>query len=398
MLRNLFGSLGVGLTYVASTWMAANQHQEVFHVTLIMLAFWMPMAILGPVAGVLVDRYNRRYLLAFSILIRLLSLLSFGVIIETGHYHFAYLFILNVINGTMFSLIMPANGRMIRELVPRSMLLKANASADMVFETGNMTGMALAGLIIGLTSYATTYYINATLFVFAGLSILLIRDNDFLGEVHLSESSYRFRDIGHEYKQSLSYLYHKPQLFWISMVQMLVFLIFVATPALLAPFAKTVLNASVMQFGLIEMSASIGLVAGCFCLAHLVKRWGETAILSLLLLIALASFSAFMLNRTILGAEIIYGIMGFSIASWALSFTQSQNLTHVGYQGRIQSTFASLSSLLAMIIFMGIALVSLVLNNIVWLYLVEIALVFIAFLCLWQYKTVSKNHSELPSR
>ena len=56
---------GNGLTYVAMTWLLVKNGHQVTAIAILMACFWLPNIVLGPLAGVIVDKYHRKTLLIF---------------------------------------------------------------------------------------------------------------------------------------------------------------------------------------------------------------------------------------------------------------------------------------------------------------------------------------------
>src|SRR5207245_4638876 len=103
-------------------------HGTPLQVTNVMIAFIIPMAIVGPLAGVFVDRWNVKRTMIGSDLIRgaLCSLLLF---VSHPWQIYAILFALSTVS-TFF---VPAQSVTIRTIVPREGLMSANALIQQAF-------------------------------------------------------------------------------------------------------------------------------------------------------------------------------------------------------------------------------------------------------------------------
>ena len=76
-----------------------------------------------------------------------MALLIFGGVLYYTH-SLNGLYVLGAVLGLLFSIYLPAAGRLVREMVPDEMLLYANATIDMMYEVGNIAGMGSAGILI----------------------------------------------------------------------------------------------------------------------------------------------------------------------------------------------------------------------------------------------------------
>src|SRR5436853_7451230 len=108
--------------FAVLSYVSFNLHASAAQVTLISVSFMIPFALIGPVAGVFVDRWNVKRTMIASDLIR--AGLALLLIFVPGLYGiYAILFALSMVS-TFF---MPAQSVTVRTLVPPHGLLSANA-------------------------------------------------------------------------------------------------------------------------------------------------------------------------------------------------------------------------------------------------------------------------------
>jgi MFS family permease len=137
------------------------------------LAFVIPTMVLAPIAGVLVDRWDRRRVLGLTHLIQsgLLVATAF-LMISLGSYapFWVALFIffaLDVFNNTSVPALMP-------QLVARRKLLVAN-SVNLTFtRVATVFGMVIGGFLINWAGWKYGLFINASTHLTAGLLALAI--------------------------------------------------------------------------------------------------------------------------------------------------------------------------------------------------------------------------------
>src|SRR5207247_6454697 len=78
----------------------------------------VPYALFALPAGVASDRFNRRWLMIWADVVRVLALGSLGVSIATGHISFAQIAIVAFVEGTMFVIFNIAEIGAVRSVVP----------------------------------------------------------------------------------------------------------------------------------------------------------------------------------------------------------------------------------------------------------------------------------------
>ena len=348
ILASFFASLGAGLTYISMTWMVVSVDDSVFAVVKLMLGFWIPNIILGPFAGVIADRFSRRRVIMFSAVLRSIALVTF-VFCCQSHFSLFSLYTISAITGILFTFHQPAAMAFMREIVPEKDLLNANAALDIVFEIGNVVGMGAAGLIIAWTSFATTIVINSITFMLAALALSFVRKQDLcFMSVFVKRGFHVVRDL----KEGFFYLCSHKNLIIVYTLQLLILVQYMTLPALLAPFAERVLHANVGQFGEIEASLSFGVIFGGIVIPWLAERYGMMKMMVCLQAILVSVYLIFSQNVSIHASEVLYVFVGFGFAVWPLMVTRAQALTALDFQGRVQGSFNTLSSITVLTVYL----------------------------------------------
>src|SRR5215813_12657680 len=144
-------------------------HANAAQVTLISVAFLIPFALLGPIAGVFVDRVDARLTMIASDLIR--TALALGLVFASGlNQIYAILFALSAVS-TFF---VPAQTIMIRSITPREGLLAANALMQQAFQVVRIISPAIAGALVNWVGAKPAYYFDGASFVFSASMIAAI--------------------------------------------------------------------------------------------------------------------------------------------------------------------------------------------------------------------------------
>lgn len=354
ILQCFFVNIGSGLLYINLTWIAVKIYNNANSVALLMLSFWLPVVLLGPLAGVIVDRFPRKLIMNLCNGLRALLLIIFFIMTsQNAHLTLWLICVLNICSGIASAFVMPAIMTFVREVVCKKKLLYANATTDIAYEVGNVVGMGAAGFIIAYTSLSIAILINACCFV-CSLVFMLIAKTPKTDSKDLTEKHW-LSGLVRDYVLGLRYLGDNSKLCFLYLVQLFVFAVFLTSPVLLAPFAKSLLHANIGQFGGLEASISIGAVIGGVVAPWLAERWGNNKTCMILLFIMLAGYLLFCRNRQLFDADLLNVFIGFSFASWPLLITMAQSQTQFSYQGRVQSTFNSLSGLFIIFIYLMVS-------------------------------------------
>ena len=146
-----------GLTVIVS------ESQSNTAVSLLILSFLVPAVLFSAVAGVYVDRIDRRLVLIATNVLRGFAVAALLLVGD----NFALILLLNIFVSTVTVFFAPAEAAMIPEVVPRHQLLAANGVFTLTLNAAFAVGFALLGpLVINVSGP------QAVLFAVAGLYFL----------------------------------------------------------------------------------------------------------------------------------------------------------------------------------------------------------------------------------
>ncbi len=123
-----------------------------------------PSLLLGPLAGSLADRFDRRRMLIWSNVVQ--AALAFGLWgVWIGHWRSPALLIAIIsVNGCAFGVTMPSWQAFLTQLVPRADLLNAVTLNSAQFNAARAFGPAIGGLILGRFGPSWAFLANALSF------------------------------------------------------------------------------------------------------------------------------------------------------------------------------------------------------------------------------------------
>lgn len=347
VISALFATFGNGLIYVTLSWMVISSGNSIAAQALLMICLWSPSIILGPFLGVIADRHNRKYLTIVSNLVRGCLILGYCALVSKSGFQ-AGLCMLALGLGSFSSIYNPAANVLIREILPQDDLLNANATMDVVYEFGSVFGMAASGLCINFLSYSTTLQIGGLFFALAAFcNWLMIYKPHSYGKIEKKKTS-SFED----FISSLKYLKNNSLLLKGYSAQVCISVVLMTLPAMLAPFVKQKLGASVAEFGYLEAIFSCGVVAGGIASPLIAELIGLRKVLIFHLSVLAVSLILFSSVMQIYFSYIIYLLIGINISSWALILTKNQELTDINFQGRLYSIFNSTGGVLVLALFL----------------------------------------------
>jgi MFS transporter, DHA3 family, macrolide efflux protein len=138
------------------------------------IALAVPAIVVGPIAGVFVDRWDRRRVMLASDLIRAGLVLGFVLVASTDRLWLMYA--IAVAHATVGTFFTPSRMAMIPRIVPREGLMAANSLNQMTRILASVVGSALAGIIVGLADvFWPAFTIDAITFLLSFGLVLSVR-------------------------------------------------------------------------------------------------------------------------------------------------------------------------------------------------------------------------------
>ncbi len=249
----------------------------------LLIALALPQATIGLVAGVFVDRMDRKKTMIVSDLLR--GLLVFGFIFTVLDESATMLWLIYVIaflHSAIGSFFAPARSALIPNVVPEKGLLAANSLSQMSVVLFRVVGTAVAGVIIGvLDNFWLAFVIDGATFF---LSIVFIAQVAVKSVPRPTESA-TVKVIMEQMKAGLTIIVSSRVLVGIMIGIAITMLGLGAVNVLLAPMIVNDLNVSETWFGAIEFAQTAAMIISGAFVVVLAAKIKPTNIISVSLII-----------------------------------------------------------------------------------------------------------------
>lgn len=324
---------GTWMQQIAMIWLAYRLSNSAAVLGMVGFASQIPILLLGPFAGVLTDRFDRRRILLATQFLAMLQAVLLAWLTWASRISPEWLIGLALIHGSINALDLPARQAFSAQLVEkREDLPNAIALNSLLMNSARFVGPALAGFAVATIGEAWCFAINAASYLAVILALLAI---DARANVPHDTPAWRaFREgVGYVW----SHAQIRPRLFMVAAVSFLV------TPyAVLMPlFASTIFGGDARTYGLLIASAGGGsLLAGLY----LASRSGTERLPRRIAAAVLASggaLSLFAANSLLVLAFPIVVVLGFAVITViAGSNTVIQMQVEDAYRGRVMAIFS----------------------------------------------------------
>jgi MFS family permease len=254
-----------GLTVVIS-----KATGSVSAVSALILTFLVPAVLFSAVAGVFVDRLDRRLVL---IITNVLRGAAFVAVFLVGN-NLILIYLLNIFISTVTVFFAPAEAAMIPKLLPRRQLLAANGIFTLTLNAAFALGFALVGpLVVKIAGPQALLILVAVLyFIAAGFCSTLppypppTPARQAFGRKAVSETEQAVESIFAQLHEGLDYIRRHREIRW-SLIYLGVAASLVGVLGVLGPaFAETTLGLQEEDFVVVVLPLGIGIVMGILLL------------------------------------------------------------------------------------------------------------------------------------
>lgn len=259
----LVSTIGSALTSLAASILVFRATGSALSVGLMLMATAAPSIVLGLIAGVFVDRLDRKRIMIISDLLRagLVCLIPFLVPLNI-----AYLYIIILLCSCVGQFFDPAQASVLPEVASDQELAAANSLMAISSFGATAVGFAASGLL-AQSSIEVVFYIDALTFLFSASCIFLTRVPSLK-----AEDATRISTIFRNMQSGVHFLFRSPILRSLFILMPLMGISFGLGNALLLPFATRILHATEFEYGIQEALTSVGFVIGSLLMARIADR------------------------------------------------------------------------------------------------------------------------------
>ena len=124
----------------------------------------LPTLVVGPWAGVLGDRVDRRKLVMAVQSFMTVAAISFAIVVHSGHIERWHAYVYVFVSGTCWSISITMRQTLVANTVPREALVNAYASNTLTITGTRMIGPFIGGVLITTIGFTWNFAIEASLY------------------------------------------------------------------------------------------------------------------------------------------------------------------------------------------------------------------------------------------
>lgn len=333
-LGNIISLIGFGFNLIAISWLVLEETGSEFALGKIMAAATTPGLILALVAGIIIDRVNRKWLLVKLDILRALVLTAFIYYLQIEGFGLLILYPVMMLMGLGNSLFWPTAQAFVQELVDDKEYFSANALLSASYQVGSLIGAGAGGFIVHFYGPIYALYLNVFAYIISGILISL-------APFERKNTSQDSESLVEELSKGFIFLKNKIGVLFLGITTILSDVaIWGALSVLTITLSKEVFLKGSWGYGFMDGMYGIGALLSTMIIALMTKKFGYEK--SLIACYFIAGLSCYISPYTlsIYFAGIAYFVMGLSNNSARIIIrTIFMEVIPNNIMGRVQTIF-----------------------------------------------------------
>ncbi len=271
-IASLVSNVGTYMHTVAAGWVATDLTDSPALISLVQTAWASPGFLLALVAGAIAAALDRRRVILVTQLVAMALAVSLGVLDATGALDMPLLLLLTFLLSAVLTVAAPAFMAVTPDLVGPDDLPQALGLNAISTNLAQSAGPAVAGAIIAVAGTGAVFTVNALSFL--GIVFVVLRHRLPVVEVEREP-------MGAAMRTGVRFVVQSPRLRVLAVRLLLTMVLSSALVALLPVVARSSLEVSGGEFGLLSAAMGVGAVAAVWLLPRLNARVSPDVVASL---------------------------------------------------------------------------------------------------------------------
>jgi len=327
--------IGTWMTRIATSWLVYRLTDSAVLLGVVGFASQIPSFLLGPIAGVWVDRWDRHRTLVWTQSLSMIQSFSLALLALTGTAKIWEIGLLALFQGVINAFDMPARQSFVIQMVDRREDLgNAIALNGSMVNSASLVGPAIAGVVIAAVGEGYCFLIDGISYLAVIVSLLSMR-------IAIPQARKQPREVMHELQEGWQYVRGSLPIRSILMNLGLVSMFGFPYSVLMPIFAAEVLHGGPNTLGFLMAAVGVGALVGTVSLTMRKSIVGLLRRIVIASALAGAALIAFGLSHVLWLSILILPFVGFGLMQqMAPSNTILQTIVDDEKRGRVMSFYA----------------------------------------------------------
>lgn len=250
--------------YVLKVTGSAAKFASVLAVSLI------PQIVLGPIAGVFVDWFDRKKLIVYLDILSGIVIGIFVVIYKiNGALSLPSVYILTITMTLISILFNPAINTIIPTIIKKEELVDANGINSFIMSLGSLAAPAIAGVLLGIYGIYAILILNSISFILSSIFEMFIN----IPKVNKKPEKINYNSFRRDFSEGINFI--KSKKIMMNVIMLAVVINFAINPVFnigLTYISKSILKITDSQYGLLESIFVISMIVAPFLCSIVSKK------------------------------------------------------------------------------------------------------------------------------
>jgi len=256
----IVSNMGTWMQNVANGWLVLQLTNSPLWLGLLGLSFAIPMIVLPPLAGAVVDRVHRIRLLFFTQTMQMLTAFVLAALTWMGRIQVWHILLASFVGAALLAFDNPARQALIPDLVKPGDLLNALSLNSATYTGAALVGPALAGVMLEPLGAGTLFLLNGISFLAMIFALAYLRDVR-------THSGGQHTTLSDTFWKGIKYAAHNKLVMALLALSSLGAIFGRSYQNLLPAFSRDIWHAGSEGYGLLLAAAGGGALIGAFGLA-----------------------------------------------------------------------------------------------------------------------------------
>ena len=263
----LVSLLGTGMTQFAITIWAWQTTGTATTLALVGFFTAVPQILTSPLAGAIVDRYDRKHVMILSDLAAGLATAALLVLHSGGHLQIWHLYVISAFSGAFGAFQFPAYSATVSTMLPKEQYGRASGMIALAEAASGIVAPISAGILLNVMGIGAIMIIDILTFIVAIGALLVI----YIPQPHLEETAKAERgSIWEDSVFGFRYIFKRPGLLGLLTVFLLMNFILSFSFTLFAPMILARTGDDTLILGAVQSAFGVGGIVG----GVLMSAWG----------------------------------------------------------------------------------------------------------------------------
>jgi MFS family permease len=329
--------IGTWMTRIATSWLIYRLTNSALLLGVVGFAGQIPSFLLAPVAGVLIDRWDRHRLLVITQALAMAQSLALAFLTLTGAVKIWHVIALSAFQGIINAFDMPARQAFVVEMVEkREDLSNAIALNSSMVNAARLLGPSLAGIIIAAAGEGWCFMLDGISYLAVIASLLLMKIPQTIVEKIDDGNIFR------QFREGWNYIVEFAPIRNMLSLLSLVSLVGMPYTVLMPVFADKILGGGPHTLGWLMSASGVGALTGALYLAARKTVLGLGKLIPIMAGAFGAGLVAFSFSHTLWLSLLLLFVTGLGfMVQMAVCNTLLQTITEEDKRGRVMSFYTA---------------------------------------------------------